>query len=75
MIIPAFTEIAPLAIGLLHFVGCKRSFSTSRASLTMYIQEQIKQNAIKPIIELTTAFRLISLPKNIRGTKTRMFFI
>ena len=48
-----FIETTPDAINLYFFVGCSLSFSLSMESLIKYIDEEIKQNAINALIEVS----------------------
>ena len=48
-----FIETKPDAIALNFFVGCSLSLSLSMESFIKYIDEEIKQNAINALIEVS----------------------
>ena len=68
-----FIETKPDAIALNFFVGCSLSLSLSMESFIKYIDEEIKQNAINALIEVSKV--CVSKEKAKRGAKNTSRFL
>ena len=68
-----FIETKPDAIALNFFVGCFLSLSLSMESFIKYIDEEIKQNAINALIEVSKV--CLSKEKAKRGAKNTSRFL